>query len=612
LVHNLAMLRRCAPPAIAAATIVSALPLAQAQRAVGTADRPTVSSAPKITVQKNVEARMRDGVILRADVYRPDTQERLPALLERTPYSKNPGREDSRFHRLAAHGYVVIVQDTRGRYMSDGVARPHDEGEDGYDTVEWAATLPYVNGRIGTFGGSYSATTQLIAAPLRPPHLAAMFPSSSYNSRYDMVFQGGAFYLADGLSWNLGQGADVRRRTHQPEVQRDSPIGMSEIERQLFANSWLWHVPLKTMNAMDVRRFSPAYFDMLGHPSYDGYWKTFDIEARHTEIDVPAYHVTGWYDTLLSGTLRNFTGLRQHARSDRARSAQRLVVGPWTHSRPTLESTKIGDVDFGSDAGFALEALMFDWFDYWLKDAPTSVLSRAPVRLFVMGAKSWRDEREWPLARAVPTPFYLHSGGRANTLDGDGTLSEAAPSTEASDRFIYDPWNPVPTGQRGGYSRMPTDQRPVEQRPDVLVYSTAPLAAPVEVTGPIEVKLWVASSATDTDFTAKLIDVFPDGTARVLNDGILRARYRNGKTTPALLTPGEPVELTIDVGATSNAFAAGHRIRVEISSSNFPRFDRNPNTGAAFGESAELRRAEQTVFHDRERPSRIVLPVVPR
>jgi uncharacterized protein len=606
------MLRRCAPPAIAAATIVSALPLAQAQRAVGTADRPTVSSAPKITVQKNVEARMRDGVILRADVYRPDTQERLPALLERTPYSKNPGREDSRFHRLAAHGYVVIVQDTRGRYMSDGVARPHDEGEDGYDTVEWAATLPYVNGRIGTFGGSYSATTQLIAAPLRPPHLAAMFPSSSYNSRYDMVFQGGAFYLADGLSWNLGQGADVRRRTHQPEVQRDSPIGMSEIERQLFANSWLWHVPLKTMNAMDVRRFSPAYFDMLGHPSYDGYWKTFDIEARHTEIDVPAYHVTGWYDTLLSGTLRNFTGLRQHARSDRARSAQRLVVGPWTHSRPTLESTKIGDVDFGSDAGFALEALMFDWFDYWLKDAPTSVLSRAPVRLFVMGAKSWRDEREWPLARAVPTPFYLHSGGRANTLDGDGTLSEAAPSTEASDRFIYDPWNPVPTGQRGGYSRMPTDQRPVEQRPDVLVYSTAPLAAPVEVTGPIEVKLWVASSATDTDFTAKLIDVFPDGTARVLNDGILRARYRNGKTTPALLTPGEPVELTIDVGATSNAFAAGHRIRVEISSSNFPRFDRNPNTGAAFGESAELRRAEQTVFHDRERPSRIVLPVVPR
>jgi uncharacterized protein len=609
-VHNLPMLR-LVTMALAAATLLCVPPL-HAQRAAPSGRPADAAGAPKIIVQKNVEGRMRDGVILRADVYRPDTTERLPALLERTPYSKNPGREDSQFHRLAAHGYVVVVQDTRGRYMSDGVARPHDEGEDGHDTVEWVATLPYVNGRVGTFGGSYSATTQLIAAPLRPPHLNAMFPSSSYNSRYDMVFQGGAFYLADGLSWNLGQGADVRRRTHHPEVPRDGPIGMNETERQLFANSWLWHVPLTSMDAMDVRRFSPAYFDMLRHPSYDSYWKTFDIEARHGEVDVPAYHVTGWYDTLLSGTLRNYTGLRDHARSERARSAQRLLVGPWTHSRPTTESTRIGDVDFGPDAGFALEALMFDWFDHWLKDAPTNVLSRAPVRLFVMGANRWRDEREWPLARAVATPFYFHSGGKANTLDGDGTLSDVAPASEAADRFVYDPWSPVPTGQRGGYSRIPNDQRTVERRPDVLVYTTAPLASPVEVTGPIDVKLWAASSATDTDFTARLVDVLPDGTARALNDGILRARYRNGKTAPTPLVPGQPVEFTIDVGATSNLFAAGHRIRVEISSSNFPRFDRNPNTGGVFGESAELRRAEQTVFHDRERASRIVLPVVPR
>jgi uncharacterized protein len=378
----------------------------------------------------------------------------------------------------------------------------------------------------------------------------------------------------------------------------------------MFADHWLWHVPLATVDAMEVRRFSPAYFEMLSHPSYDAYWKIFDIETRHGAIDVPAYHVTGWYDTLLTGTLRNYTGLRRHARSDRARSGQRLLVGPWTHSRPTADSTKIGDVDFGPAAGFPLESLMFDWFDYWLKDAPTNVLSRAPVRLFVMGANRWRDEQEWPLARAVPTVYYLHSGGGANTLDGDGSISEAAPSDERSDRFIYDPWNPVPTGARGGYSRIPADQRPVERRRDVLVYTTAPLATAMEVTGPIEVKLWAASSATDTDFTAKLVDVFPDGTARMLNDGIVRARYRQGRTAPALLTPGEPVELTIDAGATSMQFAAGHRIRVEISSSNFPRFDRNPNTGTAFGQSAELRRAEQTIFHDRTRPSRIVLPVV--
>ena len=596
--------------AIAAIAVMTTLRFGSGQDAAG--PRPSARPDPKIIVENNVEARMRDGVILRADIYRPNTTERLPALVSRTPYSKNPGTEDSAAYRLAAHGYVVVIQDTRGRYMSDGVARPHDEGEDGYDTIEWAAALASVNGRVGTFGGSYGATTQLMSAPLRPAHLVAIFPSSSYNSRYDMVFQGGAFYLADGLSWNLGQGADVRRRLLHPEENRDGPIGMNETERQLFANNWTWHVPLKTVDAMEVRRYSPAYFEMISHPSYDEYWKTFDIEARHRQFEVPACHFTGWYDTLLNGTLRNFTGLRKNAGTERARSGQRLVVGPWTHSRPTPQSTRIGDVDFGPHAGFDLEGVMFDWFDYWLKDRPTNVLSRAPVRLFVMGAGVWRDEQEWPLARAAQTAFYLHSGGQANTLNGDGSLSETRPSDERADRFVYDPWNPVPTGQRGGYSRIPTDQREVEKRPDVLVYTTPSLTAPIEVTGPIEVRLWMSSSATDTDFTAKLTDVFPDGTSRMLTDGILRARYRRSKTTPVLLIPGQAEEVAIDVGATSNLFLPGHRIRLEISSSNFPRFDRNPNTGTAFADSAELRRADQTVFHDAQRPSRLVLPIVPR
>jgi putative CocE/NonD family hydrolase len=571
-----------------------------------------VAAAPShVSVEKNVAVRMRDGVTLRADVYRPDGETDLPALLERTPYSKNPPGDVDFFRRLAAHRYVVVAQDTRGRYMSEGIARPHDESEDGYDTIEAIARLPRVNGRVGTFGGSYSATTQLVAAPLRPPHLAAMFPSSSYNSRYDMVFQGGAFYLADGLAWNLGQAADVRRRTLQPEIERDNPIGLNETERQSLANQWLWHVPLKTMDAMELRQYAPAYFDMLDHPSYDAYWETFDIEARHREFDVPAFHVTGWYDTLLNGTIRNFVGMRKNARSERARNAQRLLIGPWTHSRPTLRSTRIGDVDFGPNAGFDLERLMFDWFDYWLKDAATGVMSRAPLQLFVMGANAWRDEQEWPLARAIPTSYFFHSDGTANTLDGTGRLTPAAPTQEPTDRFEYDPWNPVPTGRRGGYSRAPADQREVERRQDVLVYTSAPLDSPVEVTGPIEVRLWAASSAPDTDFTAKLVDVLPDGTARMLTDGILRARYRRGKTTPVPLTPNQPEELTIDTGATSNLFGAGHRIRVEISSSNFPRFDRNPNTGEPFGESAELRRASQMILHDQQHPSRIILPIVP-
>jgi putative CocE/NonD family hydrolase len=570
------------------------------------------AQTPAIVVEKNVEARMRDGVILRADVYRPDVPEKLPALLQRTPYSKSARSDNNQFRRLASAGYVVVVQDTRGRYMSDGVAVPHDEGADGYDTIEWVATLPHVNGKVGTFGGSYAATTQLLAAPLRPPHLVAIFPSSSYNSRYDMVFQGGAFYLADGLSWNLGQGADVRRRIAMPAANRDGPIGMTPEERQRFNTEWLPHVPLKTIDAMNIRQYAPGYYAMLDHPSYDAFWTTFDVEAKHGEFETPAFHVTGWYDALSNGTIKNFAGLRKNARTARARDNQRLLIGPWTHSTPTLRSTSIGDADFGPNAGFDSEQLMLEWFDYWLKDKPTNVMSRAPVHLFVMGANVWRDEREWPLARALPTSFYFHSDGGAVTAAGTGTLSIAAPASEAADGFTYDPANPVSTGARGGYSRAPSDQRDVETRRDVLVYSSAPIEAALEATGPISVTLWASSSETDTDFTAKLVDVFPDGTARALTDGIIRARYRNSKTTPVLLTPNQPTQFTIDVGATSNVFLPGHRIRVEISSSNFPRFDRNPNTGGRFGEDAELRPARQTILHDAEHPSRIVLPVVPR
>jgi putative CocE/NonD family hydrolase len=567
---------------------------------------------PRIIVEKNVPARMRDGVVLRADVYRPDSAGRLPVLLQRTPYSKNPGREDNLFRRLAAHGYVVVVQDTRGRYTSDGVAKPHDEAEDGYDTIEWAAGMSFSNGRVGTFGGSYLATTQLLAAPLRPPHLVAIFPSSSYNSRYDMVFQGGAFYIADGLNWNLSQGADVRRRRSDPDANRDGAIGLTPDERRLFNSEWLWHLPLKSIEAMSIREYAPGYFAMLSHPSYDDYWRTFDVEARHGDFDVPAFHVTGWYDARANGTIRNFAGLRKNARSARARDGQRLIVGPWTHATPTLNTTTIGDVSFGAQAGFDSEALIAEWFDHWLKSRPTGVMNRAPVRLFVMGANIWRDEQEWPLARAVSTFFYLHSAGGANTLSGNGALTKTAPASESPDQFIYDPAKPVPTGARGGYSRAPSDQREVEQRADVLVYTSAPLDAALEVTGPISVELWAASSGADTDFTAKLVDVFPDGTARALTDGILRARYRKSKTTPVLLTPGQPERMTIDVGATSNVFLPGHRLRLEVSSSNFPRFDRNPNTGAPFGESAELRVATQTVLHDPHHPSRIMLPVVPQ
>jgi putative CocE/NonD family hydrolase len=593
---------------LAFAAVSLAEPFAQAP--------PSAASAP-IVVEKNIAARMRDGVVLRADVYRPAGDGKRPALLQRTPYSKNPEEPRSYFHRLAEAGFVVVVQDTRGRYMSDGVAVPHDEAADGYDTVEWVAKLPYVDGRVGMFGGSYSATTQLLAAPLRPPHLVALFPSASYASRYDMVFQGGAFYLGDGLSWNLGQAKDARRRALEPTADRDREIGLTPDERKRLNAEWYWQLPLASMEALQLRRYSPGYFDLLAHPSYDRFWETFDVAAKHPQFEVPAYHLTGWYDSLLNGTLANFSGLRARAGNERARRNQRLIVGPWTHARPGPNTRTIGGVDFGPSAGFDSEALVIRWFRHWMAGepaAPAPDWDGAPVRIFVMGENVWRDEQEWPLRRAQLTPFYLHSERGARSLDGDGRLERAAPGDGPAppDTFTYDPAEPVPTGLFGAYSRMPVDRRDIQKRADVLVYTSAPLTEPLEVTGPVQLVLWIASSAPDTDFTAALSDVQPDGTARALTDGILRARYRGGKTTPELLTPGTRYELRIDVGATSNVFRPGHRIRVEVASSNFPRYDRNPNTGATFGTDAVTVVAQQTVFHDSTAPSHLLLPVVPR
>ncbi len=576
------------------------------------AAQPPYQALPEVRVEKNLPARMRDGVILRADVYRPAVPGRLPALLQRTPYSKNDRDAARRFSAIASRGFVVVVQDTRGRYTSDGVARPHDEADDGYDSVQWAASLPGVNGRVGMFGGSYLATTQLQAATRQPPALVALFPASSYSRRHDMVFQGGAFYLSDGLAWNLGQAMDVRRRVLTPDLDRNGPIGLEPKHTALLRSSWLWHLPLASFNELDLDRYAPGYRQMLAHPDADAFWDSSDIESRHDRFLVPAFHLTGWYDTLLTGTLRNFAGLRAHAATDTARRYQRLVIGPWTHARPSKATTSIGNVDYGPDAGFSADEAMLDWFDYWLRGGDRAAVGSAPVRLFVMGENRWRDEQEWPLARARTTEYFLRSGGQAATLSGDGRLDLAPPVREPSDHYTYDPKDPVPTGESGGYSRAPTDRRAVEQRPDVLVYTSAALTTDLEVTGPLALTLWIASDARDTDFTGTLVDVFPDGTARALADGILRARYRAGKTAPTLLVPGEPTEIAIDLGATSNLFRTGHRIRLEVSSSNFPRFDRNPNTGSVFGQDPTALRATQTILHDASHPSRLLLPVVPR
>ena len=565
-------------------------------------------------IDRDVAMRTRDGVTLRADVYRPDGDGRHPVLLSRLPYDKLGRRRPGDIDVFVEHGYVVIFQDTRGRFASEGdLYYPlTTEADDGYDAVEWAAALPYSNGRVGTMGQSYLGATQYLLAPTRPPHLVAAFPASAGADFHQcwVYHTGGAFELGWQLPYALLMARDtIARRglgaTMLPELERLlvpaptpwAPPVSDEAYRRLPLTAWAeWLAPV-----------APYFGDYLRHPEDGPYWWAIDLERRHREIAVPMYHVTSWYDIFLHGGLANFAGLRAHAATEPARRAQKLLIGPWAHLFPYTSptSTGTGDIDFGPAALLDLHEVQLRWFDHFLKGVDTGLLDEPPVKLFVMGENRWRDEAEWPLARTRYTPYYLRAGGG---------LSPQAPGDEAPDHYTYDPADPVPT--RGGNTLILAmgvqDQRPLESRPDVLVYTSEPVTAPLEVTGPLTVTLYAASDAPDTDFTAKLVDVRPDGYAQNLADGIVRARYRESRTAPTPLTPGEVTKLTIDLWATSHVFLPGHRLRVHVSSSNFPRFDRNLNTGEDQATGTRWRTARQTVFHDHRYPSHLTLPVIPR
>lgn len=575
----------------------------------------------RLTVERDVAMPMRDGTVLYADVYRPEGAGRHPVILLRTPYNKAfPRMAYVQLDpmRAASRGYALVVQDTRGRYASEGeFSCFRNEVDDGYDTVEWVARAPWSDGNVGMYGASYMGATQWLAAIARPPHLKCIVPmitASDYHEGW--TYQGGAFALGLNLSWTLAN-LVLPNLAHY----KLSPAEMTAIRAELIDAvdrmcGPFEHLPLTDYPTLRKHRLADYYYDWLAHPEDDAYWKQWNIESRHAEIAVPALNIGGWHDIFLGGTIRNYTGMRRNGPTAVARS-QRLIIGPWIHG--LLWPNVNGEVDYGvvsQGPAIDLDGILLRWFDHWLRGVDTGMLAEPPVKVFVMGQNAWRDEADWPVARARETRFYLHSGGHASTLGGDGTLSTDAPSTEPPDHYLYDPRHPVPT--RGGalccwQGAVPGgafDQREVEARPDVLVYTTAPLTEPVEVTGPITMKLWAVSSAPDTDFTAKLVDVEPSGYARNLTDGIVRARYRESTARAALIEPGRVYEYTIDLWATANVFKAGHRIRLEVSSSNFPRFDRNPNTGHALGADAELRPAMQTVLHDATRPSHVVLPIV--
>jgi putative CocE/NonD family hydrolase len=588
-------------------------------------------TAAEITIQTDVPARMRDGTILGADVYRPAGTGTYPVLLTRTPYGKAamPMMVDSN-RALAARGYIVVAQDVRGRFASEGQYRVNqDDIADGYDSVTWAAALEGSTGAVGMFGVSYMGITQLLAAAQQPPALKAIFPIQARASQYPRAYYGGAFHLGDRLGWFLMQAIDLadKQGLDAPEIRGFRALtleqmtalmtGKHETANRLRAEMlarlqpWLRHLPLAELPVL--QGVAPGYFEQLAHPTYDEFWHAMEVARRFSEMDLPCFSVGSWYDLMLQGNLDIFSGLHSHSRTPESRRAQKLLIGPWTHGQFISQA---GELDFGPQATIDLLAVQTRWFDHWLKGIDGGLLDEPPVRLFVMGTNRWRDEQEWPLTRTRYLLYYFHSGGSANTLHGDGTLSPERPGAEPVDSYRYDPDDPTPSvgGKTLGLGSLPGpfDQRGVEARPDVLCYTTPPLQADLEVTGPISVTLHAASSATDTDWTAKLVDVHPNGYAQNLQEGILRASHRVPGAGPSPIRPGEVYEYVIDLWATSSVFLAGHRIRVEISSSNFPHWDRNTNTGQPAATADRVEVAQQTVFHDAARPSHILLPVIPR
>ncbi|GAB3348075.1 CocE/NonD family hydrolase [Amycolatopsis echigonensis] len=568
-------------------------------------------------VERDVPIPMRDGVVLRADVYRPETPEPVPVLLERTPYDKSyfltSGMPLDPL-RASARGYAVVIQDVRGRFSSDGEFYSFvNEADDGYDTVEWCAAQSWCDGKVGMYGSSYMGATTWQATVARPPHLKAIVPSQASSDYFEArSYRGGVPELGSLLTTAflaLGPGSVGRlpiARAEQRALLKQLRALVDDLDRT--AATW----PLKSLMDTWPEGFLPYLEDWLTHRTYDDYWKAISLEGRYGDVDVPVLHMTSWFDSFLDGTLRNFAGTGRVARVP-----QRLIVGPWTHHVPMaalLGSARVGDLDCGLGSMLDFDAVQLSWFDRWLKDVDEPRAS-PPVRLFVMGANRWRNADSWPPAEATPVRWYLGGAGRANTRSGDGVLSPE-PAGAAADHFGYDPRSPVPT--RGGAHVLINtahppgsfDQRAVEDREDVLVYTTDVLTHPVEVAGWVSATLHVASSAPDTDFTAKLVDVHPDGTAMNVCDGIQRLSLRGNAEIVTPYQPGSRCELTIAMSATGYEFGRGHRIRLEVSSSNFPRFEPNLNTGRTAFDSSAAVPAEQTVFHGGSTSSFVELPVV--
>jgi len=558
----------------------------------------------QVVIENGVRIKMRDGVSLVADIYRPKGAGKFPVLLERTPYNRKG--EAGMAYDLVVHGYVVVLQDTRGRFESDGEFYPFRyESQDGYDSIEWAAQLSYADGKVGMFGGSYVGATQMLAAMARPPHLVAIFPYLTASDYYDgWTYQSGVLMQWFTSSWTSLLTVDTLRR---------------RAEENLRPKEWVATLPVETYPILRLpapASLAPYFHDWVEHERNDAYWQGWRVSDHYREMNVKGLHGAGWHDLFLEGSIKNYAGLCAEGNTPDVRAGQRLLIGPWAHA-PMSPEGKVGDVVFGKSAVLDMTGTALKWFDYVLKGVQNEYATEAPVRIFVMGDNIWRDEHEFPLARTRYTKYYLHSSHGAIGLAGDGELRITVPAEERPDQFDYDPKNPVPTiGGRlccgAAVPPGPFDQRPNESRPDMLIFSTPLLETDLEVTGFVSLDLYASTSAVDTDFTALLADVDQSGYARFLTDGIVRARYRNSTERPEEIVPGQVYKYAIDLWATSNVFKKGHRLRLYVSSSNFPRFNRNPNTGEPMLGASRLVNARQTIYHDGKYSSALTLPVIPR
>jgi uncharacterized protein len=555
----------------------------------------------EVRIERHKAIPMRDGVVIYGDVYRPAAEGKYPTLIVRTPYGVQRDGVHETMTKFAQRGYAVVMTDNRGRYESGGDWDPFRfEAKDGYDEIEWAAKQDFSNGKIGLQGGSYLGHVQWAAASQAPPSLVAIFPSlASTNIYANWITHGGAFRLSFNYGWGVVR---MPNRIMLPQYWHTEAYTPEELKY----DNILWHLPLNTGDLKSAGYAVKHYRDWLAHSSYDDYWKQISDEERMDKIRVPAEVSGGWFDIFLAGTINGYTLMKQKAATEAARKGTRMIIGPWGHG-PTR---KYGDVDFGPDAYNDQFEEELRFFDFHLKGIKNGLDNNNPVKLFYMGVNKWRTEVDWPIPGTNYRNLYIAGTGNANSVRGGGTLTFDKPAA-GKDTYTYDPQNPVHTLGGNNCCGTPTlagpkDQRPIEQRNDVLVYTSQFLKDPLTIAGPVKFKLNASTDGPDTDWMVKLVDVYPNGFAMPVAEGILRARFRNGLDKPELLKAGQQYEFTIDMAGTANTFLPGHRIRIDITSSNFPQFDRNPNTGEPLGSATKTRVALQTIFHG----SHVILPVV--